>query len=174
MVFTTMIIFFFGLLINRFLYLGIREWVKVSFENQRKILVVGYNSTARKFTSYLEKEGLGFQIMGYIDDNRNIKETPKYPLYAGIADALETARQLGVNEVYSSIMPEHNSKVYQLMKQADKELVRFRLIADFCQLVNRPIHIEILHDLPLLYVRKEPLQDVVSRVIKRSFDCLAC
>jgi putative colanic acid biosynthesis UDP-glucose lipid carrier transferase len=170
LVFTTIVIYLLGLLINRFLYLGIREWIKRSFENQRRILIVGYNSTARKFTSYLEKEGLGFQIMGYIDDNSNIKELPKYPLYKGIADSLVTAKQLGVKELYSCIRPEHNSKVYQLMKQADKQLVRFRLVADFCQLVDRPIHVEILHDLPLLYVRKEPLQDAANQFIKRSFD----
>ena len=56
------------------------------------------------------------------------------------------------------------------MKQADRELVRFRLVADFYQFVDRPLHVEILHDLPLLYVRKEPLEDVINRIIKRTFD----
>ena len=40
MVFTTIVIYLLGLLVNLFLYLGIREWVKMSFDNQRKILVL--------------------------------------------------------------------------------------------------------------------------------------
>ena len=76
----------------------------------------------------------------------NTNDSPKYPLFKGLENSLVTAKQLGVTELYSCIMPEHNSKVYQLMKQADKQLVRFRLVSDFCQLVNRPIHVEILHE----------------------------
>lgn len=40
MVFATIVIYLFGLLINRILYLGIREWVKRSFDNRRKIVIL--------------------------------------------------------------------------------------------------------------------------------------
>jgi putative colanic acid biosynthesis UDP-glucose lipid carrier transferase len=163
MVFTTVFLFLTGLIINRFIYLAIRQFVKREIHLKRKVLILGYNSTARKFATYLEREGLGFQIMGYIDDKKNTREVPKYPVYDGLADTLATAKQLQVNEVYSTIMPENNSKVYKLMQQADKELVRFRLVADFCQFINRPVHADFFHDIPLLSIRREPLEQVMNR-----------
>jgi putative colanic acid biosynthesis UDP-glucose lipid carrier transferase len=170
MVFTTVFLFLTGLIINRFIYLAIRQFVKREIHLKRKVLILGYNSTARKFATYLEREGLGFQIMGYIDDKKNTREVPKYPVYDGLADTLATAKQLQVNEVYSTIMPENNSKVYKLMQQADKELVRFRLVADFCQFINRPVHADFFHDIPLLSIRREPLEQEMNRFKKRTFD----
>lgn len=170
MVFTTVSLFFLGLVINRVVYFSIREWVKVKVDRSRKILILGYNSTAKKFANYLEKEGLGFQIMGYIDDKKDDTKEQKYPVYNGITDALATAKRLRVNEVFSTIMPENNSRVYNLMQQADKDLIRFRLVADFSKLVDRPVHVDLLHDLPLLSLRCEPLENVLSRFAKRTFD----
>lgn len=172
MVFSTVILFYLGLLANRFFYFGIRQWARVKGEYGRKILIVGYNHTARKFTSYLEKEEIGVQIAGYIDDKKTTGDMPKYPLYDGIAETLATAKRLRVNEVYSTIMPENNSRVYNLMQQAGKELIRFRFVADLSLLINQPVHVNILHELPILSIRKEPLEDVVNRFVKRTFDIL--
>jgi putative colanic acid biosynthesis UDP-glucose lipid carrier transferase len=170
MVFTTVFLFMAGLIINRVIYLAIRQLVKNEIHLTQKVLILGYNSTSRKFVTYLEREGLGFQIMGYIDDRKTVPEETKYPIYDGLADTLALAKQLGVNEVYSTIMPENNSKVYKLMQQADNEMVRFRLVADFCQFINRPVHAYFFHDIPLLSVRREPLEQVINRFKKRTFD----
>lgn len=170
MVITTVVLFPIGLMINRILYLAIKQWVKIRFDNTRKVLILGYNNTAKKFTSYIESEGFGFEILGYIDDKNNSKEYSKYPIYNGISEALATAKRLRANEIFSTIMPENNSKVYSLMRQADKDLIRFRLVADLQQLVDHPVHIDLLHDLPLLSTRREPLEEVINIVLKRTFD----
>jgi putative colanic acid biosynthesis UDP-glucose lipid carrier transferase len=172
LVLATIGFFLAGILINRFLYLFIRRWVKRTIYLKRKILILGYNSTARKFATQLAQEGLGIQIMGFVDDKIEKTDVATYPVYHGIADTLKISKQLRVTEVYSTIMPENNSRVYNLMQQADQELIRFRLVADFTQLIDRPIHVDFFHDMPLLSVRREPLEQEVNRVKKRVFDVL--
>jgi putative colanic acid biosynthesis UDP-glucose lipid carrier transferase len=170
MVFAMVIMFGMGLLLNRFFCFGLRQWIKLKVEQGRKVLILGYNNTAKKFTNYLENEGLGIQIMGYIDDKKITGEAPKYPVYNGIEDTLVTAKRLRVNEVYSTVMPESNNRVYNLLQHAGKELIRFHFVADLSLLISQPVHVDILHELPILSVRKEPLEDIVNKVLKRTFD----
>jgi putative colanic acid biosynthesis UDP-glucose lipid carrier transferase len=171
-VLTTIAIFLAGLLLNRFIYLVVRGWMKRKAHLQRRILILGYNNTSRKLVSYLEKEGLGLQILGFIDDRKPAVEQTAYPFYNDITQTLKIANQLRVTEVYSSIMPENNHKVYSLMQEADKALIRFRLVADFNHFIDRPVHVDFLQDMPLLSVRREPLEEVINRVKKRTFDIL--
>jgi putative colanic acid biosynthesis UDP-glucose lipid carrier transferase len=67
-------------------------------------------------------------------------------------------------------MPEDNSHLYKLMKKADHELIRFRLVPDFSKLVNKPIHLDYLRELTIFSIRKEPLENVVNQFVKRTFD----
>ncbi|ALJ00977.1 undecaprenyl-phosphate glucose phosphotransferase [Rufibacter tibetensis] len=170
LVFTTVIVFLFGLIINRFIYFSIREWVKKTVHLKRKILILGNNQVAKKLTNYLEKQGAGVNIIGFVDDKGGTAVSPGYPVFKGIQDALHISKELRVNEIYSTIMPENNHQVYNLMQQADKDLVRFRIVPDFSYFINRPIYIDYLNDLPILTVRKEPLEEEVNRFTKRAFD----
>ena len=172
LVYTTVSIFFIGLMVNRFIYLGIKEWVGKMVDNKRKILILGYNDLSLKLADYLDQDAVGIQIMGYVDDTSKITQNSNYPVYNNISDALRLSKQLRVNEVFSTIMPEDNSEVYHLMQQADKDLIRFRIVPDFATLINRPIHIDHIRDLPIFTIRREPLEQVVNRGIKRAFDIL--
>jgi putative colanic acid biosynthesis UDP-glucose lipid carrier transferase len=172
MVFTNVALFFLCLLINRFIYLGLREWVKWDVHLKRKILILGYNNLSLKLTTYLEKEGLNTKILGYVDDKGSGPANAKYPVYKNLENTLQLLKELDVNEVYSTIMPENNHKVYTLMQEADREVIRFRIVPDFSYLVNRPVFVDYLHDIPILSVRSEPLEEVVNRFKKRAFDIL--
>ncbi|EMR02578.1 undecaprenyl-phosphate glucose phosphotransferase [Cesiribacter andamanensis] len=170
LVFTTVSGFLLLLLINRLIYLFMRKWVKNKVYLKRKILIIGYNNLARKLTSYLERQGFGSTIVGYIDEDPPTASADSYPLYSKLENTLLLSKELQVNEIYSTIMPENNPKVYQLMKQADYDLVRFRLIPDFSYFINRPVHVDYLQDMPILTVRREPLEEEVNMFKKRAFD----
>lgn len=170
LVFTTIGLFFFGIVFNRFLYLGIRTWVKREVQLNRKILILGYNSIARTLASYLDMEGFNVEIVGYLDDRPGAQAPNGYPVYSNLDETLKLARQLRVNEIYSTIMPENNAKVYKIMQEAEKEVIRFKVVADFTGLIDRTVHIDFLRDLPILSLRREPLEEVLNRFNKRLFD----
>ncbi len=167
---TTTGLFFFGLLFNRFLYLALRDWGKRKLYVNRKILILGYNSRAQKLASDLDREAFGIQIVGFVDDTPLESMTGTYPVYANLDTTLTLSKQLGVNEIYSTIMPENNLKMYDIMEQAEKEVIRFKVVADLCNLITKPVHIDFLRGVPILSLRREPLEEVVNRFNKRLFD----
>ena len=165
--------FGFGLLINRFIYLGIFRYFRNSDLLVKKVIILGYNETAKKLATYFEQDGLNTQFIGYIENEENIVELSHYPVLANIADTLRVAKELEIREIFSTITPEQNKYIYDLMYQSEKECIRFRIVPNLSIFITREVHIEYFGDLPVLSLRKEPLDDVGNRIKKRALDITA-
>jgi putative colanic acid biosynthesis UDP-glucose lipid carrier transferase len=158
------------LLTNRFLFLLARTYMRQKHLLTRKVLIVGYNDTAKKLTEYLEDEDNFTEIVGYCEKEDNVHELTHYPILANLDNVMEVSLQKGVEEIYSTIAPEHNFGVYQLMKETEQACIRFRVIPDLSYFINRPFYVEFLRDMPVLTFRKEPLEDHSQQLKKRLFD----
>jgi len=159
-----------SLLLNRFLYLGIKNYFKKSHRLIKKVLILGYNDTAKKLAHYFEEDGLNTQLLGYIEDDKNIRELSHYPVLSDIDNTLQVAKEMDVQEIFSTITPEQNKAIYNLMYQAEKECIRFKIVPNLSVFITRDVHIEYFGDLPILSLRSEPLDDVGNRVKKRILD----
>ncbi len=56
------------------------------------------------------------------------------------------------------------------MYQSEKECIRFRIVPNLSVFITRDVHIEYYGELPILSLRKEPLDDVGNRIKKRALD----
>jgi len=158
------------LLLNRFIYLLLRHYFRHGEHLSKKVLILGYNDMAKKLATYLEEESLNTQIMGFCEEENNVHELSTYPILSNIRDALAVSKRMDINEIYSTIAPEQEKVIYDLIKQADQECIRFRLIPDLSLFIKQPVYINYLRDMPVLSMRSEPLDDVSSRGRKRFFD----
>jgi putative colanic acid biosysnthesis UDP-glucose lipid carrier transferase len=159
-----------GLLVNRFLYLGIKNYFKNSHYLIKKVIILGYNDTAKKLAKYFEEDSINTRLIGFIEDNKNIYELSHYPVLSDISDTLEVAKELGAQEIFSTITPEQNKDIYRLMYQAEKECIRFKIVPNLSVFITREVHIDYFGDLPILSLRSEPLDDVGNRIKKRALD----
>lgn len=160
------------LLANRVLFLLARTYMHRRHLLTRKVMIVGYNETAKKLTEYLEDEDNFTEIVGYCEKEENVHELTHYPILANLENVMQVSLQAGVEEIYTTIAPEHNFSVYQLMKQTEQACIRFRVIPDLSHFTNRPFHVEFIKDIPVLTFRREPLEDSSQRLKKRLFDIL--
>ena len=161
-----------GLLINRFIYLGLNGYLKKSNYLIKKVLILGYNETAKKLAKYFEEDSLNTQLIGYIENEENIHELSNYPILAEINDTLKVAKESNVNEIFSTITPEQNKDIYNLMYQSEKECIRFKIVPNLSVFITREVHIEYFGQLPILSLRSEPLDDVGNRIKKRVLDII--
>lgn len=161
-----------GLLINRFIYLGINKYLSTSDNLIKKVIILGYNDTAKKLAKYFEEGGLNTQLIGYIENEENVQELSNYPVLAGISDTLQVAKEMDIQEIFSTITPEQNKDIYQLMQQSERECIRFKIVPNLSLFITREVHIEYFGELPILSLRSEPLDDVGNRIKKRSLDII--
>lgn len=166
----TMIGFGTGLMVNRFLYLGIKKYFKNTHYLVKKVIILGYNETAKKLANYFEEDGLNTQLLGFIEDDQNVHELSHYPIITDISKALHVAKEFDVAEIYSTITPEQNKDIYNLMYESEKECIRFKIVPNLSVFITRDVHIEYFGDLPILSLRTDPLEDVGNRIKKRVLD----
>ena len=157
--------------INRLIYLLVFQYLMNNDSATRKVLIIGYNQTAKKLVNYLEKGSMNTEIVGYCDEDENIQELTNYPVVSRISNAMKYCSVHGnITEIYSTVSPEQNNCLYQLMREADERCIRFKIIPDLNYYIKLPVHIDYFKNLPVLSVRKEPLEDVVNGIKKRIFD----
>ncbi len=164
--------FGFGLLANRFIYLGLNGYLKKSSYLVKKVLIIGYNETAKKLAKYFEEDRLNAQLIGYIENEENVQELSNYPIIADIYETLKIAKQFDVQEIFSTITPEQNKDIYTLMYQSEKECIRFKIVPNLSVFITREVHIEYFGQLPILSLRSEPLDDLGNRIKKRVLDII--
>ena len=99
-----------------------------------------------------------------------MQELSHYPVLANVDETLRVAKERNVQEIFSTITPEQNKYIYDLMYQSEKECIRFRIVPNLSVFVTREVHIEYYGELPILSLRKEPLDDVGNRIKKRALD----
>jgi putative colanic acid biosynthesis UDP-glucose lipid carrier transferase len=133
-------------------------------------MILGYNDVAKKLASYLEQEVHNTRIIGFCEKYENIKELSHYPILGDVYGAISTSKKYEINEIYSTIAPEQDDRVYQIMKEADQECIRFKLIPDLSLLAKQSGHIRYMKDMPVMSVRSEPLESARSQHRKRIFD----
>lgn len=161
-----------GLLLNRFAYIGIRGYFRNSDNFGKKVVILGYNDVAKKLATYLEQEGINMKILGYAEDYDKVTELSNYPILSDINSSLEVSKKLQVNEIFSTITPEQDNNIYNLMRDAEIECIRFRIVPDLTSFIRRPVHIDYLKDIPIISLRSEPLDDVANRINKRICDAV--
>lgn len=159
-----------SLLINRFLHLAMQHFFQSKDHIVRKVMIIGYNERGKKLASYLEQEPIKTEIVGFCEEDENVNELSLYPIIAGIGDAITASKQYEVTEIFSTIAPEQQSGIYKLISDADQACIRFRIVPDFNHFIRKPVHLDYLKDIPVLSLRKEPLDDVGNRIKKRLYD----
>ncbi len=77
------------MLVNRFLYLGLSNYMKKRNHLANKVLIIGYNETAKKLENYFEEEGFNLHLLGFIEDENNVHELTRHPILADVKNTMQ-------------------------------------------------------------------------------------
>lgn len=159
-----------GLLLTRFLFFGFKDYIRYQKILVTKVVILGYNETAKKLATYFEEEGVNTQLLGFIEDSPNVDELSNYPILGSLSNTIEIAQELDANEIISTITPEQNKFIYSLMTDAENECMRFKVVPDLSIFFKKPVVIDYIKNMPVLSLRGDPLEDLGNRIKKRAFD----
>lgn len=169
-VFHFLIFFLIGLAFIRFLYFWLKKQLVSKEELINRVVILGYNDTAKKLAGYLEEDGINTELVGFIADTAKIQELTHYPVLSDIPHAVEAASAMNIQEIFSTISPEEDSSIYALMHESEKKCIRFKVVPSLSSFFSRPFHMDYIHDLPILSPHADPLDDLGNKIKKRVFD----
>lgn len=168
---TALFLFACALMLNRVVVLSVRKKVRQSMHYSKKnVVIVGQNSSSRTL-SHLFSENMisDYNVMGIFHDQQERLEDNA--LYRGsTSDCIPFMRNNRVDEIFCTLPGVSKENVNILMHEADKNLTRFRLVPDYQEYFPGTVNVEMIDNIPVMTVRKEPLEDVRNAALKRAFD----
>ena len=110
---------------------------------------------------------LGYKFLGFFS---NGQEPDHVDVKGRVEEAIDFCKENKVDEIYCSISDLTTDQLKDLTEYADNNLIRIKMIPDVRGFINRQLKIDFYEHVPVLIFRNIPLDDYVSRLIKRLFD----
>ncbi|WP_207435343.1 undecaprenyl-phosphate glucose phosphotransferase [Sabulibacter ruber] len=163
--------FLFGFLIlsGKVTFLFIRKTKRHLLINYKKVVIIGAGKAGKRIRDYINKTPhLGYKVEGFFDDTED--RNANHEVLGTIDQCFLYAKAFGVSEIFYTLPSTDYSSVDALMQEADKHMIRFRLVPEVNYLFEKELFIDLYGPLPILTHRLEPLEDRANRLVKRAFD----
>ena len=158
----------FSLSAKRILVFRVRRSSYVRGSHIREVLLVGSGRTAKEYIRNLEEmPWLGYRVLGSFGKNPVSGDI----FYYGQISALEEVlRGTKAEELVAALDPEEFSEMDELIRQTEKNGLKFSLIPYFAPYMLSKPYIDQVGNLPLINIRRIPLDNVFNAILKRTFD----
>ncbi|WP_421945900.1 undecaprenyl-phosphate glucose phosphotransferase [Pedobacter sp.] len=158
-------------LAGKIVFLLLRRSSRAKLINYKKVVIVGAGPLGLDLKNHLEKNThLGYKVVGFFDDDPS-KLTQSH-IIGKVDECINFVKESNVNEIYCALPDRALSKIDTLMRQADKAMIRFKLVPDVKDYFKKNVMVQLYGHLPVLSPRTEPLEILSNQVIKRLFDVI--
>jgi undecaprenyl-phosphate galactose phosphotransferase/putative colanic acid biosynthesis UDP-glucose lipid carrier transferase len=142
-----------------------------SGRNTFKVIVLGADEMGRRiFETLNDYTGYGFKPLGIFDDHK--PERSDFHVDGNLEDAKRFALENKIDEIFCALPLRDKDRVMSLLRFAEENLIRFKIVPDFSSFYNRNVHVDFYGFYPVISLQTEPLANIFNRIVKRSFDIL--
>ncbi len=139
--------------------------------NSFKVIVVGGDQMGKNMYDTLKDyTGYGFKPLGIFDDK--LPADANYKLDGTIEEAKKFALENKIDEIFCALPLRDKDRVASLLRFAEDNLIRFKIVPDFSAFNNRNIKVDFYSFYPVISLQSEPLGNIFNRIVKRSFDII--
>lgn len=130
LLFITFLVFTPLLLSAKVLFLLLRRSRRDKMIDYKDVVIVGAGPVGRDIKKYMQQNKyLGYRVIGYFDDN------PSLQIYGAtylgpVTDCIDYVRKNAIDEIYCALPDRAIDKINRLMRDADREMIRFKLVPD--------------------------------------------
>ena len=167
------VVFFYG--IATLLLLGKRVCIRLLLRryramgyNQKRVLLVGYGESAEAYVKRVANDrNLGYQVLGYVADNSKWGELP----YCGTYGQLEEIfRREKPDEVVVALPTEEGRWMKKIINACEKDGTKLSVVPSYVKYMPANPQVDSVNGLPLINLRRIPLDNVGNAFIKRTAD----
>ncbi len=115
--------------------------------------------------------GTGYKLLGYFDDHVS-DNLPKSAIRLG--DVSEAISWIEHNDrphlLFCNLPSVRGAEIVQIINYCESHFIRFYSVPNVRNYVHRSMKVEMIDDMPVLTLRKEPLRKSYNQLLKRLFD----
>nr|WP_238934547.1 undecaprenyl-phosphate glucose phosphotransferase [Aurantibacter crassamenti] len=156
------------LVIYRWCFFWFRGKYRIEGGNSVKVVVIGLDKNLKKIRKVFDDQNLGYRYKGFFDDN--IVDSPTY--LGKVADCFLYILENDIDEIYCIASKFSKNELQNLISFADNNLIKIKIIPDNKNIFTRAMTIEMYDEIPVLNIRKVPLDTSYAKISKRIFDII--
>lgn len=125
------------------------------------------------YNTLMDDPSRGYHVRGYFNDVENPEFPEEIPYLGEISlmnDYLDLPENSNVESVYCCLTSNRSREIRDIINYCENHVKRFYSVPNVRNYLKRRMEMELVGDVPVLYVRNEPLQEVGNRFLKRLFD----
>jgi len=170
--FTSAVLLVFLLSMSRIYLTYIIEFIAKKSNLNKRIAIVGHNEVGIKLANYFIDNTAIYSFQGFLDVNSTMKAGGGESIERKLDDCVEYAIDNNIHEIYSTILPDQNEAIQDLIETAEKNCVRVKFVTPSNSVTSNFYQLEYFDNIPIVSHRPEPLHYFKNRVKKRIFDIL--
>ena len=141
--------------------------------NVRKVILIGSHENMQElYHAMTDDPTSGYRVLGYFEDF----PSDRYPSdvsYLGHPQEVNNFLEQNVGRVdqlYCSLPSARSAEIVPIINYCENHLVRFFSVPNVRNYLKRRMYFEMLGNVPVLSIRREPLEQLENRIVKRTFD----
>ena len=148
------------------IYFLLKKYRRFTGSNFRKIVIVGNSSSTDQLKDFVRTTpDYGYQLKAHFDAETKDEASL-------LKDIMEYTIHHKVDEIYCSVSSLSNYTINELVDFADNSLKTLKFIPDNKDIYAKQLKIEYYSFLPILSLRRIPVDDPLNRFLKRTFDII--
>jgi putative colanic acid biosynthesis UDP-glucose lipid carrier transferase len=157
-------------LTGKICFLLLRRSHRARLIEYTRVVIVGAGPVGVELAKIMEsKLSMGYRIVGFFDDKPNLQAGNVYIL-GKVEECIDYVKSHGIKEIYCALPDRAIDKINLLMRSADREMIRFKLVPDVKDYFKKNVNVKMLGHFPVISPRTEPLENMTNKVLKRCFD----
>ncbi len=164
------VLLFFLMAISRIYLTYIVEFIAKKSKLNKRIAIVGQNEIGVKLANYFIDHTSIYSFQGFLDVNPSKVHSGNQSIVRKLDDCVDYAVENDISEIYSTILPEQNKDINELIENAEKNCVRVKFVTPNSNMSSNFYQLEYFDNIPIVSHRPEPLHSLKNRLKKRIFD----
>lgn len=115
----------------------------------------------------------GYRVKGYFNDTPSSIFPENVPWLGSVADVVpyfEKNNLKGVRQLYCCLTSDRENDIRTIINFCENHVIRFFSVPNVRNYLKRRMNMDLLGEVPILYIREEPLRQMGNRLGKRLFD----
>ncbi len=159
---------------SRFLIGQLRSYLRSYGIGVRQVLLVGAGDVGRMvMRTAVARPELGYQVVGFLDDNpvRGQTDIGPYRALGPTANFQQVIEQEIIDNVIICLPWESHEIIQQLVYTCEQKQIRAQIVPDYFHLTKNQVQVEDFNGIPLLSTRDLSIQGW-NYIVKRTVDIL--
>ena len=152
----------------RWFFFSVRKIYRVEGGNFVNVVIIGEDKNTHSIQKVLNEPDYGYRYKGSFCNNASSNKN-----YLGsIEDSYGFIMDNNIDEIFCIVSNLSNTELQRLIRFADNNLKRIKLVPDNKEIFTRAMNVELFDNIPVINLRNSPLEKNYAKYGKRLFDIL--